>query len=361
MGIVTTLIRKALTSAGQIMQQVRIFGPNTPTLRDENISLCLQFEYPKDQEMERVFMLNFTDPLPCDADRVRRLAEEGSACACELSFANMFLLRQKYGISIAVQNGFLFRYYRGNKRLSGYGFPIGSGDPSAAVQEIFSDAEHRNRAPSFCLLSNEQKEYLNHFYPDQFEFITNRGDSDYLYAREDLVQLSGRAYHRKRNFIVRFEKNYPNWRFVPIRSENRQDALEVERIWFEEHNGDSDPDLLLELETIRESLRLFDELRLHGGIIYIGARPCAMGIASGITREICDIHYEKTVSEFRNAYPLLNRELARMLTGYQFVNFEEDLNIPGLRTAKLSYFPKILLEKSSAVFRPSTDHRLTFG
>ena len=293
-------------------------------------------------------MLNFTDPQPCDADYVRCCVEEGSARACELSFANMFLLRKKYGIMIVVQDGFLFRYYCGNKRLSGYGFPIGQGNPDAAVQAIFTDAAERNRVPSFCLLSSEQKEYLARFYPDRFEFKTDRGDADYLYLQDDLFRLVGRSWHRKRNFITRFEKKYPNWRFVPIRSENRQDALDVERIWFQEHDGSSDADLLLELGTIQESLQYFDELRLCGGIIYINDRPCAMGIASGITREVGDIHYEKAIGEYRDAYPLLNREMARLLVGYHFINFEEDLNISGLRTAKMSYFPKILLEKSTA-------------
>ncbi len=52
------------------------------------------------------------------------------------------------------------------------------------------------------------------------------------------------------------------------------------------------------------------------------------------------VHYEKTLSQVKGAYQVLNQMVALKLQGkYTFVNRENDTDNPGLRQAKRSYQP----------------------
>lgn len=286
--------------------------------------------------------LPFASPSLHDASSVRQLT--AAVMGNDLSFANIYLLREKYTTTIALEGGFLYRHYAGTGRLQGYAFPCGAGDWEAALRRVETDAAIRCRPLEFCLLTEEEKSRLDSLRPGLFGFACDAGNADYLYRRSDLADLPGTAYHRKRNHIARFEKLYPQWKFVALTHENAADALSVAQGWLE---GREESSLLHELRAISRALEHWQELFLSGGIIYVRQQPVAMSVASYISPTVADVHYEKCLPEFRDAYPVINRELARMLN-CELINREEDLNRPGLRQAKESYRPTMLLHKYTA-------------
>lgn len=292
--------------------------------------------------------LPFSAPTPADAPRAR--AHTRGAQGSDAAFANTYLLQHKYGTTIAFAGSFYFRHFEGNARLLGYAFPQGEGDPRAALELLRRDAAARQRSFRFCLLTAEQRDLLERLYPGAFSYPTDPGDADYLYTRHLLAELPGPAFHAKRNHIAQFERSCPQWRAAPLAAPgSAAAALHVAEQWLAGMPEPS-PALLHEIRAISHALQHIEPLGLFGCVLYAGQQPIAMSIGSRISPRVADIHYEKCLPDFKKAYPLINRETARMLSDdCELINREEDLNQPGLRKAKLSYHPSLILRKFSAI------------
>ena len=75
----------------------------------------------------------------------------------------------------------------------------------------------------------------------------------------------------------------------------------------------------------------------------------AFSMGNRIHEDTFDVNFEKARADINGAYPMVNREFARRIhekyPQIRFLNREDDMGIAGLRQAKESYFPDILLEK----------------
>lgn len=98
-------------------------------------------------------MIEFKAPELSDRVAVANAVADSGYTGSDASFANIFLLRQKYGTKIALQDGVLFRYYNGVGSRRGYAFPLGEGDVGAALTQIEADACESERPQEFCLVT----------------------------------------------------------------------------------------------------------------------------------------------------------------------------------------------------------------
>lgn len=273
--------------------------------------------------------------------------------------ANLFLLQEKYNTWLKIQDNILFRYYYGDENRTGYGFPIPlknqreSNWLKKAIEYILEDARSQNRPLAFCLITRQQKEELDNclltFFNKKVSWKTNRDDCDYLYLQENLAQLPGSIYQKKRNHVSRFNRLHDkDWEFKLFpQNDIAKDILEIAQKWYEEKNGDELPVLKLELQSIALALENAELLKFTGGVLYIKGQPAAMTLASPISDSVLDVIYEKAIEEFEKdgVYAVINQQFSKQCTGYLYLNREEDMGVEGLRKAKLSYKPSIVLEK----------------
>lgn len=296
-----------------------------------------------------------------DFEYLRNNLDTSNLYGSDSCIANLFLLQTKYNTELKIKNGILVRYYYGDENRTGYGFPIpiksaekSSNWLSEAISVLIDDAHSQTRPLSFCLLTQEQKNQLDTCFASDFpqlsaDWKTNRDDCDYVYLRENLAELPGSHYQKKRNHISRFKRTYgENWEFKTFpENDIAADILQVSHKWFTEKRGESDPILQLEQQSIELALENAELLGLRGGVLYINGEPAAMTLAAAISDDVVDVIYEKSFGEFEKngAYAVINQQFARRCQNFLYINREEDMGVEGLRKAKLSYKPTMILDK----------------
>jgi hypothetical protein len=185
-------------------------------------------------------------------------------------------------------------------------------------------------------------------FGDSLDVIENRASWEYLHMVDDLAELSGKNYVRKRNRIHQFIKQYP-YVYVPVSTENIQDIIQFQKEWNESYRVFDDSGSI-ERESdgiIRNILGNWNQLpQMMGGAIEVFGSIVAYTIAEAVDPELIMIHFEKASLEYSAAYQVINHEfLTRQGRSFKVVNREEDMADPGLRDAKMSYHPFDFVKK----------------
>ena len=291
--------------------------------------------------------LNFLAPTVDDFDALKKAISpfaKGSM-SCEITPLTLLIWEKYYHQKIAFFDDMLFvRLGEGQNII--YLLPFAK-DMKKAVEILKNQALYDNIPLTFLAAEGVRLDEFNLLFSEEFSQTESRDDFEYLYSTQKLSTLSGKAFHSKRNHISAFSKQY-NWHYEAINSTNLADVLKMADEWTAEMSALSDDAKSIEVENaaLKALLPQMDRLGLKGGCIKINDRVVAFSVGSPINDEVFDIHTEKALTEYRTAYAVINREfILNDLLDYKYVNREDDMGIEGLRKAKLSYKPDILLKK----------------
>ncbi len=288
-------------------------------------------------------MIDFKTPEIDDAEWVRECLRDSGRMGSEACFGNLFMWCDAYNSSLANVDGMLLC-----RAGDSFTYPVGNGDVNAVLQRLHSYAQSRGEKLKFHSLNEASKEELERLFPGGFEFNETRDTFDYIYSVEDLAILAGKKYHGKRNHISFFEANF-DWSYEQMNAENAKECLAFSDYWYRANKEKAETGTDKEMVAIHKALENFDALGIVGGILRVQGEIVAYTFGEPISDKLFCTHVEKAVANIRGAYPMINREFARnSINAYELVNREEDLGLEGLRRAKESYRPKILLTKYSA-------------
>ena len=199
-----------------------------------------------------------------------------------------------------------------------------------------------------------------------------RDQYDYIYRRADLATLHGKHLDAKRNHINRFRAEHPDFEYRPLTPELFDECRRLTEIWqeekaaikreqsqvylssaereqartkFNENQNENRNDTIDAEHRVMETIfSNWDALGMIGGSIIVDGRMVAFTYGAAVTTDTLDVCVEKADRHVEGAFAIINQQFAEHLPEqYVYLNREEDMGIPGLRQAKLSYHPEILL------------------
>ena len=265
----------------------------------------------------------------------------------ELTFTNLFIWRHHYRPVWLQWNECLLIIFHPQTGTT-YGLaPFGPGDKKSALDVLSEEIAKQTSDVRICRV--EEEFIKNHIDPAKYAVVNDRDNSDYVYLTKDLIDLSGNKYHRKKNHLNQFIKNYA-FEYHPLNTELVKRVLGMQEAWCRFRECVEKADLLAEDFAVREALTGYEELGYQGGAILINSVVEAFSLGEPLNEDTAVIHIEKANPEIPGLYAAINQIFClNAWPEVTYINREQDMGVEGLRKAKESYYPHHMVDKYTLI------------
>lgn len=290
---------------------------------------------------------NFPEFVPLDMSLKEELVpffKNISSGMCENTFASLILYSSYFNYRISRYSDLTLIVTCEPKNNEPFFYIIGKFLPAVEYIELCSSPAMEK----YRIMRNAPAEIVPQYGEELckagFTVELDRDNCDYLYSRNDLALLKGKAFHKKKNLVNQFLKLYDK-DVRELDDLTTKDAFSVLDKWKQHRLEEGGDDGDFEQCTLALKNRVF--LDLKGIVVYAGGIPsgfCLGEFSSDEKMFIC--HFEKGIPKVQGIYQAVNKFTAEWLPeSVELINWEQDLGDEGLRHAKMSYRPCAMLEK----------------
>ncbi|HSX06639.1 MAG TPA: phosphatidylglycerol lysyltransferase domain-containing protein [Candidatus Saccharimonadia bacterium] len=268
----------------------------------------------------------------------------------DFSFGNLMIwLNQRDDLSLSqLHNNIILRctnVYMDDRVMFNI---LGNSFVDKTIQSIF-DFQHQNNmeqellgVPDFTI-----KEIVE---PNKLRITEDPENDEYVMSASFLAQLDGSLARNLRRDINSYERHTPEpIEIHELNLSNRDVATSLQnelRHWDKAFSGNETASQ--EIPVIERTFKLAKELHYGGMCINIKGKMAGFILYQRLPHHnVVAINHLKTNHLYGDTSLYLTHELARSLAraGIKYMNFEQDLGIPGLRTFKLKLRPHHMLKK----------------
>ena len=290
-----------------------------------------------------------------DREAVQAVTLDAGLRNCNFNFSNLFGWQPEFGTEVAFCEGHVVLRYRLGSELN---YLIASKETPCRnlLERMVNDATAQGATLAVRCLEDGRAAAIVDLFPGRATATPQRNSYDYIYLRTELANLAGKSLKNKRNHVNKFLSEHPAFEYRELSPALFPQCLELVRLWQSEtpHDNPDYGDTIAAEERVMQ--RIFDHwgsLDAIGGAIFDAGRMLAFTYGAPVTHDTFDVCVEKADRFVDGAFSVINQQFAAHLPEqYVYLNREEDMGLPGLRKAKLSYHPEILLSYNSVTINP---------
>ena len=279
-------------------------------------------------------------------DEYRRYFDRTPQPTADLTFTNLWGWAEYFGLGLSFRNDLCW-ICQTLPELH-YWAPVGDWESAdwAAQPEIRSGVE-------LIRVPERLGEILLSALGNRVTSFEDRGQWEYLYNRDELAELPGARFHKKKTHVNGYHRRYgEDYRELGTSSnpDGIEHVLQLQEEWCKWRDCENSPSLQAENAAIFRVVGNWHRLPgLIGGALYVDNRIGAFSVGEKVG-DMMVVHFEKVQAELKGVYQAINQSfVSRSALGVSLINREQDMDEPGLRQAKETYNPVGFLKKSRLV------------
>ena len=292
-------------------------------------------------------------PLTLDLyDDYRRYFERTPEPTADLTFTNLWGWAEYFGLGISPREHLCWICQ--TKPFVRYWAPVG--DWAAAD---WSAQEEIRRGVELIRVPDRLAAIAAEALGDRVTATEDRDQWEYLYDREELAQLPGPKFHKKKTHVNGYHRRYGE-DYRPLGGASNPDGIEhvlqLQEEWCRWRDCENSPSLQAENEAIFRVVGNWNRLPgLGGGALYVEDRIGAFAVGEKVG-DMMVVHFEKVQAELKGVYQAINHSFVNhSAQGVSLINREQDMGELGLRQAKETYNPVGFLKKSRLVIKADAE------
>lgn len=267
----------------------------------------------------------------------------------DFNFVSMYTYNTDDSAAISMLNGNLVLKFLDYMDDTPFFTFLGNKDVEKTVDMLTMKAKDYGFTPVLKLVPEDSLKNSN-IDSKKYDIQEDRDNFDYIYSLKDISELHGKNYEMQRNLVNRFTRRVPDFKVEALDMKDpfvREEILRLCEKW-NNNKGDSDHSFDREFNAIKRAVDVADILGLVCLGIWIDGKLAAFSISEYIPNyKYVVAHYRKADVIYPGIYQYMEHETASYLykLGAEFMNYEQDLGIEGLRRSKSSWNPVYYLKK----------------
>ncbi|MEI6100750.1 MAG: phosphatidylglycerol lysyltransferase domain-containing protein [Eubacteriales bacterium] len=280
-----------------------------------------------------VLQMDFKRIEPADRERVEQIQHTYGHGLSSHAFCSLYLWQNALGLTVYLEDD-LFVVRCRWKGANCFFFPCGNeGRKEAFIREHMHERDFK-----LCYMNAADVDVLCRHFPKRFVVKYDRSSCEYIYDKAEVLEMPGGKFAKTRTKLHRLEREH-SLRAEQLTVENKNKAVEIIEAWARSHERDGQQ-TFDDTDVALQAMDQMDMLGLVGAITYMDGEPYAVTAGCGISDSVFDL----CVAKQKAAVPGLDYYAKICLYStipekFIYINAEEDVGIPGLRTHKMEMRP----------------------